>query len=216
MTTKQKYNTGRRMRGSKYTSSSDDSYKISILGRLINPYEYIARNVPKGYNMKHYYVGEFPIVLMGSVFDPYSLGKWMYDWAVYLWGTDNEDTECVEDLWLILIRWTASLKRLTVLQEYILPTDWCIELAQHQGYGLSLRDELSSLIYLLGLSCQLTSNISTNSPTSVSAEQLLNTMFRSIDQGRLTTKLLSRMSSWTAKCDATCLECEQFIREQRG
>lgn len=35
------------------------------------------------YSLKHWDPEEEPILLLGSVFDAHSLGKWIYDWTVF-------------------------------------------------------------------------------------------------------------------------------------
>lgn len=39
--------------------------------------------VPAGYSLKNWDPEEKPILLVGSVFDANSLGKWTYDWKVF-------------------------------------------------------------------------------------------------------------------------------------
>jgi len=48
--------------------------------------ECAAWGIPVGYSIKNWDREEVPIVLLGSVFDANSLGKWIYDWTVYRCG----------------------------------------------------------------------------------------------------------------------------------
>jgi hypothetical protein len=52
-----------------------------------------------------------PIVLLGSVFDQNSLGKWIYDRTVYHHGASTPMTDVADDLWLLLIKLAGKMKR---------------------------------------------------------------------------------------------------------
>jgi len=45
------------------------------------------------------------------VFDANSLGKWMYDWTVYLHGGESPLSEITGEMWLLLIKLAAKTKR---------------------------------------------------------------------------------------------------------
>ncbi|KAH8654759.1 hypothetical protein BGZ61DRAFT_467387 [Ilyonectria robusta] len=45
-----------------------------------------------------------PILLLGGVFGGNSLGKWIYDWAVFHHGLGNPISEMAHDLWQLLIQ----------------------------------------------------------------------------------------------------------------
>lgn len=61
--------------------------------------------------MKHWDPTEEPILLLGSVFDANSLGKWIYDWTVATHGAGVPITEIAGDLWLLLIDLAGKIKR---------------------------------------------------------------------------------------------------------
>jgi hypothetical protein len=50
-------------------------------------------------------------VLLGSVFDANSLGKWIYDWTVYHHGAGSPIGEMAGELWLLLIQLAGKMKR---------------------------------------------------------------------------------------------------------
>jgi len=50
-------------------------------------------------------------MLLGSVFDANSLGKWIYDWTVFRHGTSSTVTEQAGELWLLLIQLSGKSKR---------------------------------------------------------------------------------------------------------
>lgn len=68
----------------------------------------VAAGIPVGYSLRHWTVGEEPLLVAGSAFDAESLGRWIYDWAVYRGGPS---TSTAGDLWLLLIRFAGRMQR---------------------------------------------------------------------------------------------------------
>ncbi len=67
--------------------------------------------IPAGYSIKNWDPTESPIILLGSVFDANSLGKWIYDWTVFHHGPATPLSEVAGDLWLLLIKLAGKMKR---------------------------------------------------------------------------------------------------------
>ncbi|KAH9845391.1 vegetative cell wall protein gp1 [Teratosphaeria destructans] len=67
--------------------------------------------IPAGYSYKNWDPTEEPILLLGSVFDANSLGKWIYDWAVFFYGAATPIVEMAGELWLLLIQLAGKIKR---------------------------------------------------------------------------------------------------------
>lgn len=67
--------------------------------------------IPAGYSYKNWDPTEEPILLLGSVFDANSLGKWIYDWTVFFFGAATPMTEVAGELWLLLIQLAGKIKR---------------------------------------------------------------------------------------------------------
>lgn len=67
--------------------------------------------IPAGYSYKNWDPTESPIILLGSVFDANSLGKWIYDWTVFHHGSATPMAEVAGDLWLLLIKLAGKMKR---------------------------------------------------------------------------------------------------------
>ncbi|KAM0470431.1 hypothetical protein ACHAP7_009495 [Fusarium lateritium] len=67
--------------------------------------------IPNGYSLKHWDPDEKPILLLGSVFDANSLGKWIYDWAVFVYHPVTPLSDMAGELWLLLIQLTGKVKR---------------------------------------------------------------------------------------------------------
>ncbi|KAK6073866.1 vegetative cell wall protein gp1 [Seiridium cupressi] len=67
--------------------------------------------IPAGYSLKNWDPTEEPIMLLGSVFDSNSLGKWIYDWTVYHHGPATPISDMAGELWLLLIQLSGKIKR---------------------------------------------------------------------------------------------------------
>ena len=67
--------------------------------------------IPAGYSIKNWDPTESPVLLLGSVFDANSLGKWIYDWTVFRNGPATPMSEVAGDLWLLLIKLAGKMKR---------------------------------------------------------------------------------------------------------
>lgn len=71
----------------------------------------IRHGIPAGYCIKNWDPAEEPIMLLGSVFDANSLGRWVFDWTVFYYGPATPITEMAGDLWLLLIQLAGKVKR---------------------------------------------------------------------------------------------------------
>ncbi|KAL5343149.1 hypothetical protein BJX70DRAFT_394161 [Aspergillus crustosus] len=67
--------------------------------------------IPAGYSIKNWDPTEAPIILLGSVFDANSLGKWIYDWTVFHHGASTPMADVAGELWLLLIKLAGKVKR---------------------------------------------------------------------------------------------------------
>ena len=71
----------------------------------------LSAGIPAGYSYKNWDPTEQPVMLLGSVFDANSLGKWIYDWTVFHHGPATPMSEIAGDLWLLLIQLAGKVKR---------------------------------------------------------------------------------------------------------
>ncbi|KAF5585036.1 hypothetical protein FPCIR_8469 [Fusarium pseudocircinatum] len=67
--------------------------------------------IPTGYSLRHWHPDEEPIMLLGSVFDANSLGKWVYDWSIYAHGPSTPISDMAGEFWLLLIHLAGKMKR---------------------------------------------------------------------------------------------------------
>lgn len=107
----------RRRRQSSSTTQRPSSTRYTAQPRKANPTpkatEADARKhrIPAGYSLKNWDPSEEPIMLLGSVFDANSLGKWIYDWTVYHYGPATPIADMAGELWLLLIQLAGKIKR---------------------------------------------------------------------------------------------------------
>ena len=71
----------------------------------------IRHGIKAGYSTKNWDPTEKPILLLGSVFDANSMGKYIYDWTVAHYKAGTPMSEVAGDLWLLLIRLAGKMKR---------------------------------------------------------------------------------------------------------
>ncbi|KAK5188446.1 hypothetical protein LTR92_011504 [Exophiala xenobiotica] len=71
----------------------------------------VRAGIPAGYSIKHWDPTELPLILLGSVFDANSLGRWIYDWTVFHHGASTPMADMAGELWLLLIKLSGKMKR---------------------------------------------------------------------------------------------------------
>lgn len=91
-------------------------------------------HIPAGYSLKNWDPTETPVLLLGSVFDANSLGKWIYDWTVFHHGAETPLSEVAGELWLLLIKLAHKMKR----------ADECLPRVKSDGNAELLGDFLES------------------------------------------------------------------------
>ncbi|OAA70662.1 hypothetical protein ISF_02636 [Cordyceps fumosorosea ARSEF 2679] len=69
-----------------------------------------VHRIPAGYALKNWDPDERPILLLGSVFDFNSLGKWIFDWTVWREGRGSPIADIAGELWLLLIQLNSKIK----------------------------------------------------------------------------------------------------------
>lgn len=70
----------------------------------------IWAGIPSGYSIENWDCTEVPILLLGSVFDANSLGKWIYNWTVFHYGANAPVADIAGNLWISLIRLAGKVK----------------------------------------------------------------------------------------------------------
>lgn len=78
--------------------------------RKATEYDRRIYSIPIGHSLQEWNAREKPIMVLGSVFDAFSLGKWIYDWTAYHHGPATPIGDMAGDLWALMIQWFAILK----------------------------------------------------------------------------------------------------------
>ncbi|RXG43246.1 hypothetical protein VDGE_07404 [Verticillium dahliae] len=102
--------------------------------------------IPPGYSLKNWDPAEEPILLLGSVFDANSLGKWIYDWTVYHHGTATPIADVAGELWLLLIQLAGKIKRADEVVERIRSAENKDLVEDFIDSGERLQDKLRKLL----------------------------------------------------------------------
>lgn len=96
---------------SKPSPASPKAKAPKLVRKVATEEDALRAGVPAGYSVKNWDPTERPIVLLGSVFDAYSLGKWIFDWTVHRHGATAPLSDMAADLWLLLIKLGGKMKR---------------------------------------------------------------------------------------------------------
>ncbi|KAI1503444.1 hypothetical protein F5X99DRAFT_417216 [Biscogniauxia marginata] len=91
--------------------SSSQQKKAAVAVPVATEADAKKHRIPAGYSLKNWDPTEEPIMLLGSVFDSNSLGKWIYDWTVYHHGPATPMSDMAGELWLLLIQLSGKIKR---------------------------------------------------------------------------------------------------------
>ncbi|KAF6843897.1 vegetative cell wall protein gp1 [Colletotrichum musicola] len=102
--------------------------------------------IPSGYSLKNWDPTEEPILLLGSVFDSNSLGKWIYDWTVYHHGPATPISDMAGELWLLLIQLAGKIKRADETVERVRSSESKEILEDFIDSGERLTDKLRKLL----------------------------------------------------------------------
>lgn len=104
-----------RARRSSHTTKPRDSptkaAKPKAPPKVATATDALKAGIPAGYSTKNWDPNEAPILLLGSVFDANSLGKWIYDWTVYHHSANAPIAEVAGDLWILLIKLAGKMHR---------------------------------------------------------------------------------------------------------
>lgn len=92
--------------------------EANVPRREVSPYSSVSKSsekttnhgIPAGYSLRNWDPTEEPTLLLGSVFDANSLGKWIYDWTVSKHGLLSPMADLAGDLWLHLEKLTSLSK----------------------------------------------------------------------------------------------------------
>lgn len=165
--------------------------------------------IPRGYSLKNWDPAEEPILLLGSVFDANSLGKWIYDWTVYTHGPATPISEMAGEMWLLLIQLSGKIKRSEEMAPRIRPLEEREMLEDFIECGERLFDKLRKLLKIcetpmIRAAKKVVSGTKAGQLGSKSGVKFVETIFgreRELDR---TEKFMQAVRLWSLRFDANC------------
>lgn len=169
--------------------------------------------IPAGYSLKNWDPSEEPIMLLGSVFDANSLGKWIYDWTVYHHGPATPIADMAGELWLLLIQLAGKVKRAEECMPRIRTTENREMVDDFIESGERLTDKLKKLLK----SCE-TPMLKAGKKHGKDSAQLgknagtefVDSIFGRDRQLESTEKFMASIRLWNLRFDANC---EDILRK---
>jgi ubiquitin-protein ligase len=162
--------------------------------------------IPPGYSLKNWDPAEEPIMLLGSVFDANSLGKWIYDWTVYHHGPATPIADIAAELWLLLIQLAGKVKRAEECMPRIRKEENREMVEDFIDSGGRLGDKLKKLLRACeapmlraGKFTEETQLLGKNAGT-----EFVDTLFGRDRQLEDTEKFMSSIRLWNLRFDANC------------
>lgn len=160
--------------------------------------------IPKGYSLKNWDPTEEPILLLGSVFDANSLGKWIYDWTVYSRGSSTPISEVAGELWLLLIQLAGKIKRGMETVPKIRTPDNKEMVEDFIKSGERLTDKLKKLLKTCEQPMLMASKKKDAPLGQQSGIEFVETMFGRDREFEKTEKFMQSVRLWNLRFDANC------------
>ena len=165
--------------------------------------------IPAGYSYKNWDPTEEPILLLGSVFDANSLGKWIYDWTVFFFGPATPMSEVAGDLWLLLIQLAHKIKRAEDIMPRIRSTKNHDMVDEFLDSGERLWQRFNKLLkicenYMWKAAKKESGNAKNVTMGKNSGCEFVDAIFgrdRELDR---TEKLMAGIRLWSMRFDANC------------
>ncbi|KAI1006369.1 hypothetical protein K3495_g1855 [Podosphaera aphanis] len=168
----------------------------------------IKHRIPKGYSLKNWDPTEEPIILLGSVFDANSLGKWIYDWTVFLHTPTAPIADMAGELWLLLISLAGKTKR----AEECVPrirTEYNRAIVEDFIEGTErLNDRLQKILKACEAPMLRVCRTVKGVPQlgKAAGMEFVNSLFGRDQQLTATEQFMSSMRLWHHRFDANCAE----------
>lgn len=165
--------------------------------------------IPAGYSIKYWDPNETPVLLLGSVFDASSLGKWIYDWTVYHHGAGTPLADMAGELWVLLIRLAGRMKRADECYPRIRGRDDQLLMEDFMDSGDRLWDKFKKILkacegFMLKSAKKSGSKKGSVAMGKDSGCQFVDSIFGRDRQLEKTEDLMQGMRLWTYRFDVNC------------
>lgn len=170
-------------------------------------------NIPPGYALKNWDPTEEPILLAGSVFDANSLGKWIYDWTVFVHGPATPISDVAGELWLLLIHLSGKVKRAVECMPRIRSAENKEMVDDFIESGDRLMDKLRKLLKACEKSMLRVGTKHGKDGAQLGANagtEFVDSIFGRERQMHTTEKFMTSIRLWNLRFDANC---EDILRK---
>ncbi|OAA57902.1 hypothetical protein SPI_06787 [Niveomyces insectorum RCEF 264] len=165
--------------------------------------------IPAGYSLKNWDPAEEPIMLLGSVFDANSLGKWIYDWTTYHQGPSSPIAEVAGELWLLLIQLAGKIKRTEEVMPRVRAKENREMLEDFIVSGERLTDKLRKLLKTCEAPMLRTGKREKAQLGKNAGIEFVETLFGREREMEKTERFMQSVRLWNLRFDANC---EDIVR----
>ncbi|KAH6976039.1 hypothetical protein BKA56DRAFT_552474 [Ilyonectria sp. MPI-CAGE-AT-0026] len=189
------------------SSSDNDAYEETtqktVDGKLVAT-EADARKhrIPYGYSLKNWNPTEEPFLVLGSVFDATSVGKWINDWTVFQYGPDSPASLLSQELRLLLVHLAANIKRAEEGVERIRRPDDKDMVEDFLESGDRLFNRFKSLLE----ACEAPVIKASKKKSESLGVKFVKTLFGRSKELTRTEQFMTRVRLWNFRFDNHCLE----------
>ncbi|KAH6666928.1 hypothetical protein B0J14DRAFT_490512 [Halenospora varia] len=171
--------------------------------------------IPAGYSLKNWDPTEEPILLLGSVFDASSLGKWIHDWTVYYHGPNTPISNLASDLQHLVTTLFSKIKRGEECMSLIRGASNRELVEDFIESGERLTERLQNLLkaceapMLKARRDEKKEGQSTQRLGKSAGVEFVNTIFGEGQQLDTTERFMAAIRLWNFRFDANCEEVLQ-------
>ncbi|KAM6513759.1 hypothetical protein FALCPG4_014976 [Fusarium falciforme] len=163
-------------------------------------------HIPQGYSLKNWDPTEEPVLLLGSVFDANSLGKWIYDWTNYHHGPATPLSDLAGELWLLLIQLASKMKRAKEVVGRARSAKNRLLIGEFIDAGERLSEKLRGLLKACESSMLKAAERKTSGPGKHAGIEFVETLFGRDRQLDKTEKFMQNARLFNLRFDANCEE----------
>ncbi|KAI9900491.1 hypothetical protein N3K66_004753 [Trichothecium roseum] len=160
--------------------------------------------IPPGYSLKNWDPREPPILLLGSVFDANSLGKWIYDWTVYSVGSREPLAEMAGELWLLLLELSEKMDRGERIVGKIRSKEKKATVEDFLDGGERIMHKFRTLLKYCESPMLKASTKKKSSLGKGSGVEFVDTLFGRDRELLKTEKWMAQVRTWSLRFDANC------------
>lgn len=179
------------------------------------------QGIPSDYSLKYWNPKERPIILLGSVFDPNTLGEWVFNWTKYHHGRGHEATRTAGGFWELLIELSAKLRRAQTYISKIIDPEERETIQDFVDSGEKLWLRLKTLLkaceeYMWNGAQRVKTPKHDGGRVQMGKEsgaEFVDAMFSGDKEWEKTERLMKGMATWTYRFG---VNCEDILRRCVG